>query len=50
MLSSSTDSYNLAFVSSTATDSTTDSVCAFVNVYAAGAKLTASTQPNVDSL
>nr|GEZ88073.1 hypothetical protein [Tanacetum cinerariifolium] len=45
-----TDSYNLAFVSSTSTDSTTDSVSAAVNVSAVGAKLTASTLPNVDSL
>nr|GEW82258.1 hypothetical protein [Tanacetum cinerariifolium] len=44
------DSYNLAFVSSTSTDSTTDSVSAAVNVFAVGAKLTASTLPNVDSL
>nr|GEW97285.1 putative ribonuclease H-like domain-containing protein [Tanacetum cinerariifolium] len=46
----STDSHNLAFVSSTSTDSTTDSVSAAVNVSAVGAKLTASTLPNVDSL
>nr|GFA65445.1 hypothetical protein [Tanacetum cinerariifolium] len=45
-----TDSHNLAFVSSTPTDSTTDSVSAAVNVSAVGAKLTASTLPNVDSL
>nr|GEZ82821.1 hypothetical protein [Tanacetum cinerariifolium] len=45
-----TDSHNLAFVSSTSTDSTTDSVSAVVNVSAVGAKLTASTLPNVDSL
>nr|GFA81121.1 ribonuclease H-like domain-containing protein [Tanacetum cinerariifolium] len=38
------------FVSSTPTDSTTDSVSAAVNVSAVGAKLTASTLPNVDSL
>nr|GFA56734.1 hypothetical protein [Tanacetum cinerariifolium] len=44
------DSYNLAFVSSTSTDSTTDSVSADVNVSAVGAKLTTSTLPNVDSL
>nr|GEY38491.1 ribonuclease H-like domain-containing protein [Tanacetum cinerariifolium] len=48
--STSTDSYNLAFVSSTSTDSTTDSVSAAVNVSAVGAKLTASTLLNVDSL
>nr|GFD37471.1 hypothetical protein [Tanacetum cinerariifolium] len=34
-----TDSYNLAFVSSTSTDSTTDSVSAAVNVSAVGTKL-----------
>nr|GFB86685.1 hypothetical protein [Tanacetum cinerariifolium] len=45
-----TDSYNLAFVSSTLTNSTTDSVSAAVNVSAVGIKLTASTLPNVDSL
>nr|GFB93438.1 hypothetical protein [Tanacetum cinerariifolium] len=45
-----TDSYNLAFVSSTPTESTTDSVSAAVNVSAVGAKLTTSTLPNVDSL
>nr|GFC59688.1 hypothetical protein [Tanacetum cinerariifolium] len=44
-----TDSYNLAFVSSTPTDSPTDSVSAAVNVFAVGAKLTTSTLPNVDS-
>nr|GEZ86879.1 hypothetical protein [Tanacetum cinerariifolium] len=47
--STANDSYNLAFVSSTSTDSTTDSVSAAVNVSAVGAKLTASTLPNVDS-
>nr|GFA32767.1 hypothetical protein [Tanacetum cinerariifolium] len=45
-----TDSHNLAFVSSTLTDSTTDSVSAAVNVSAIGTKLTTSTLPNVDSL
>nr|GFC54266.1 hypothetical protein [Tanacetum cinerariifolium] len=45
-----TDSHNLAFVLSTPTDSTTDSVSAAVNVSAVGIKLTASTLPNVDSL
>nr|GFA66027.1 hypothetical protein [Tanacetum cinerariifolium] len=45
-----TDSHNLAFVSSTPTDSTTDSVSAAVNVSAIGVKLTASTLPRVDSL
>nr|GFD36912.1 ribonuclease H-like domain-containing protein [Tanacetum cinerariifolium] len=48
--SEGTDSHNLAFVSSTTTDSTTDSVSVVVNVSAVGAKLTASTLPNVDSL
>nr|GFC78137.1 ribonuclease H-like domain-containing protein [Tanacetum cinerariifolium] len=46
----STDSHNLAFVSSTSTDSTTNSVSADVNVSAVGTKLTAFTLPNVDSL
>nr|GEX84588.1 hypothetical protein [Tanacetum cinerariifolium] len=45
-----TDSHNLAFVSSTSTDSTTDSVSAAVNVSAVGTKLSASTLPNADSL
>nr|GEV70357.1 putative ribonuclease H-like domain-containing protein [Tanacetum cinerariifolium] len=45
-----TDYQNLAFISSTTTDSTTDSVSAAVNVSAIGAKFTASTLPNVDSL
>nr|GFA52367.1 hypothetical protein [Tanacetum cinerariifolium] len=45
-----TDSHNLAFISSTPTDSTTDSVSAAVNVSAVGVKLTASTLPHVDSL
>nr|GEX61099.1 hypothetical protein [Tanacetum cinerariifolium] len=45
-----TDSHNLAFVSSTSTDNTTDLVSAAVNVFAVGAKLTASTLLNVDSL
>nr|GEV82040.1 putative ribonuclease H-like domain-containing protein [Tanacetum cinerariifolium] len=44
-----TDSYSLAFVSSTSTDSITDSVSAAVNVSAVGTKLSASTLPNVDS-
>nr|GEX33558.1 hypothetical protein [Tanacetum cinerariifolium] len=48
--STGTDSHNLAFISSTPTDSTTDSVSAVVNVSAVGTKLTASTLPNVDSL
>nr|GFA77009.1 hypothetical protein [Tanacetum cinerariifolium] len=45
-----TDSHNLAFVSSTSTDNTIDSVSAAVNVSTVGANLTASTLPNVDSL
>nr|GFA05652.1 hypothetical protein [Tanacetum cinerariifolium] len=45
-----TESSNLAFVSSTPADRTNDSVSAAVNVYAVGAKLSASTLPNVDSL
>nr|GEX65257.1 ribonuclease H-like domain-containing protein [Tanacetum cinerariifolium] len=45
-----TESHNLAFVSSTPTDSTNDSVSAAVNVSAVGTKLSASTLPNVDSL
>nr|GEZ29729.1 hypothetical protein [Tanacetum cinerariifolium] len=45
-----TDSHNLAFVSSTSTNSTTDSVSAAVNVSTVGTKLSASTLPNVDSL
>nr|GFB98367.1 hypothetical protein [Tanacetum cinerariifolium] len=43
-------SHNLAFVSSTPTDSTTDSVSAAVNVSGVGTKITTSTLPNVDSL
>nr|GFD13666.1 hypothetical protein [Tanacetum cinerariifolium] len=46
----STNFHNLAFVSSTSTDSTTDSVSVAVNVSAVGTKLFASTLPNVDSL
>nr|GEV11992.1 DNA-directed DNA polymerase [Tanacetum cinerariifolium] len=45
-----TDSHNLASLSSTSTDSTTDSVSVVVNVSAVGTKLSASTIPNVDSL
>nr|GFA55632.1 hypothetical protein [Tanacetum cinerariifolium] len=50
--SSSQSSYsqNLAFVSTTSADSTNDSVSAAVSVSAVGAKLSASTLPNVDSL
>nr|GFB20502.1 ribonuclease H-like domain-containing protein [Tanacetum cinerariifolium] len=43
-----TDSQNLAFVSSTPVDSTNDSVSAAVNVSAVGAKLSASSLPNVE--
>nr|GEX41350.1 ribonuclease H-like domain-containing protein [Tanacetum cinerariifolium] len=45
-----TESHNLAFVSSTPTDGTNDSVSATVNVSAVGIKLSASTLPNLDSL
>nr|GEZ49665.1 ribonuclease H-like domain-containing protein [Tanacetum cinerariifolium] len=45
-----TASQNLAFVSSTSTDSTTDSVSAAASVSAACVKLPASPLPNVDSL
>nr|GEY22681.1 hypothetical protein [Tanacetum cinerariifolium] len=48
--STATDSHNLAFVSSTSTDSTNDSVSAAVNVAAVSAKLNAATLLNVDSL
>nr|GEX56151.1 hypothetical protein [Tanacetum cinerariifolium] len=48
--SQGTDSQNLAFVSTTPADSTNDSVSAAVSVSAVGAKLSASTLPNVDSL
>nr|GEX92265.1 hypothetical protein [Tanacetum cinerariifolium] len=48
--SQGSDSQNLAFVSTTPTDSTNDSVSAAVNVSAIGAKLSASNLPNVDSL
>nr|GEZ00239.1 hypothetical protein [Tanacetum cinerariifolium] len=48
--STGTDSHNIAFVSSTPTDSITNSVSAAVNVSAVGATLTTSTLPNVDSL
>nr|GFB82272.1 hypothetical protein [Tanacetum cinerariifolium] len=44
-----TDSQKLAFVSSTPTDSTNDSVSAVVNVSAFGTKLSASTLPNIDA-
>nr|GFC20583.1 hypothetical protein [Tanacetum cinerariifolium] len=45
-----TESHNLAFVSSTPTNSTNDSVSAAVNVSTVGTKLSASTLPNVNSL
>nr|GFB93642.1 hypothetical protein [Tanacetum cinerariifolium] len=48
--STSTESHNLAFVSSSQIDSTTDSVSAAVTVSAVGSKLPASPFPNVDSL
>nr|GEZ21944.1 ribonuclease H-like domain-containing protein [Tanacetum cinerariifolium] len=44
------DTQNLAFVSTTQADSTNDSVSAAVSVSAVGAKLSASTLPNIDSL
>nr|GEY14279.1 hypothetical protein [Tanacetum cinerariifolium] len=47
--SSSEDSQNLAFVSTIPADSTNDSVSAAVNVSAVGAKLSASTLPNIDA-
>nr|GFC36319.1 hypothetical protein [Tanacetum cinerariifolium] len=43
-----TKSPNLAFVSSTPTGSTNDSVSATVNVSAVGTKLSATTLPNID--
>nr|GEV04930.1 hypothetical protein [Tanacetum cinerariifolium] len=48
--STSTATQNLAFVSSSNTDSTTDSVGAAASVYAVCAKLPMSSLPNVDSL
>nr|GEY74721.1 ribonuclease H-like domain-containing protein [Tanacetum cinerariifolium] len=45
-----TESHNLAFVSSTLTESINDSVIAAVNVSTVGTKLSASTLLNVDSL
>nr|GEZ62873.1 ribonuclease H-like domain-containing protein [Tanacetum cinerariifolium] len=48
--STSTASQNLAFVSSSHTDSTTDSVSATASVSTVGSKLPASPYPNVDSL
>nr|GFC84495.1 hypothetical protein [Tanacetum cinerariifolium] len=46
--SSSEESHNLAFVSSTTADSTNDSVSAADNVSAVSTKLSASTLPNID--
>nr|GEW47953.1 hypothetical protein [Tanacetum cinerariifolium] len=46
--SKGTDSHNLAFVSSTPTNSTTDSVSAAVNASDVGTKLTSSNLPNID--
>nr|GFB55688.1 hypothetical protein [Tanacetum cinerariifolium] len=48
--SQGTDSQNLAFVSTTLTNGTNDSVSAAVNISAIGAKLSASTLLNVDLL
>nr|GFC56502.1 ribonuclease H-like domain-containing protein [Tanacetum cinerariifolium] len=48
--STGTASQNLAFMSSSHTDSTTDSVSAAASFFAAYAKLPASSLPNVDSL
>nr|GEZ80344.1 hypothetical protein [Tanacetum cinerariifolium] len=48
--SQGTDSQNLAFVSTSPADSTNNSVSEVVNVSAVGAKLSASTLLNVDSL
>nr|GFC93213.1 hypothetical protein [Tanacetum cinerariifolium] len=47
--SQGTDSQNLAFVSTTLADSTNDSVSAAVSVSTVGAKLSASTLPNIDA-
>nr|GEW09268.1 ribonuclease H-like domain-containing protein [Tanacetum cinerariifolium] len=44
------ESHNLAFVSSTPTNSTNDSVSDVINVFAVSTKLSASTLPNVDFL
>nr|GEV59554.1 putative ribonuclease H-like domain-containing protein [Tanacetum cinerariifolium] len=46
--STSTESHNLAFVSSSQTDNTTDSVSAVVTVSAVGSKLPTSPLPNID--
>nr|GFC99701.1 hypothetical protein [Tanacetum cinerariifolium] len=47
--SQGSDSQNLAFVTTTQADSTNDSVSVVVNVSAVGAKLSASTLPNIDA-
>nr|GEX64974.1 hypothetical protein [Tanacetum cinerariifolium] len=47
--SQGSDSQNLAFVSTTQADSTNDSVSVVVSVSAVGAKLPASTLPNIDA-
>nr|GFB17240.1 hypothetical protein [Tanacetum cinerariifolium] len=47
--SQGTDSQNLAFVSTTPADRTNDSVSAAVSVSVVGAKLSASTLPNIDA-
>nr|GEZ45486.1 hypothetical protein [Tanacetum cinerariifolium] len=44
------ESHNLAFVSSTPTDSTHDLVSAAVNIFVVGTKLSTLTLPNLDSL
>nr|GEW54741.1 putative reverse transcriptase, RNA-dependent DNA polymerase [Tanacetum cinerariifolium] len=46
--STSTESYNLAFVSSSQTDNTTDSVSVVVHVSAVGSTLLVSPLPNID--
>nr|GFC65335.1 phytoalexin-deficient 4-2 protein [Tanacetum cinerariifolium] len=46
--SQSSDSHNLAFVSTTSADSTNDSVSAAISVSAVGAKLSVSTPLNVE--
>nr|GFA64751.1 hypothetical protein [Tanacetum cinerariifolium] len=47
--SQGSNSQNLAFVSTTQADSTNDLVSAAINVFAVGAKLSASTLPNIDA-
>nr|GFA39778.1 hypothetical protein [Tanacetum cinerariifolium] len=48
--SQGSDSQNLAFISTTQADSTNDSVSAVVSVFVVGAKLSASTLPNMAML